>query len=137
MKLLFLKDCVCGDVSDERNCRIVYTDPEKYLQSKPPPSDTGKLPVFIKFLRIELSTTKYNKLFLLSCNVMVILDIQEVGQFIELKFELAVSWRDSRVLFYNIKQDESMKSLTLREQLDLWSPTMIFWNTKEQLKSIN
>ena len=40
----------CDDVSDEKNCRIIYVDPEKYLKSKPPPSTEidSKLPVQIR-----------------------------------------------------------------------------------------
>ena len=30
-----------------------------------------------------------------------------------------------------------MNSLTLDEQQALWTPTIVFWNTKQQLKSIN
>ena len=43
----------CDDVSDEKNCRTIYIDPEKYLKSKPPPSadaDTNaKLPIKLRF----------------------------------------------------------------------------------------
>ena len=41
-----LKDC--DDVSDEKNCKIVALDPEKYLKSKPPPSGGKKLPVTVR-----------------------------------------------------------------------------------------
>ena len=68
---------------------------------------------------------------------MVVQDIQEVGQFLELKFKLSMEWKDSRVQFYNLKVDEAMNSLSLTEQMSLWTPTIVFWNTKEQLKSIN
>ena len=44
---------------------------------------------------------------------------------------------DARVSFYNIKTDENMNSLSLVEQLALWSPTVVFWNTEEQLKTLN
>ena len=41
----------CDDVSDERQCRTVYIDPEKYLKSKPPPSaeTESKLPVVLRY----------------------------------------------------------------------------------------
>ena len=39
---------------------------------------------------------------------MVIQDIQEVSQYIEVKFEVSLEWKDARVLFSNIKQDEEM-----------------------------
>ena len=68
---------------------------------------------------------------------MVIQDIQEVSQYIEVKFEISMKWRDARVLFYNIKQDEEMNTLTMDEQLALWTPTLVFWNTKQQLRTRN
>ena len=44
----FFKDC--DDVSDEKNCQIIAIDEEKYLRSKPPPSDSmdTKLPVTLR-----------------------------------------------------------------------------------------
>ena len=68
---------------------------------------------------------------------MVVQDIQEVSQYIELKFQLKLNWKDGRVLFYNLKIDEALNSLSLEEQFTLWTPTIVFWNTKQQLKSIN
>ena len=38
----------CDDVSDEKNCKTVAIDPEKYLKSKPPPSGGKKLPVTLR-----------------------------------------------------------------------------------------
>ena len=68
---------------------------------------------------------------------MVIQDIQEVAQYLEVKFMITLEWVDARVTFYNIKPDENMNSLTLDEQLLLWTPTIVFWNTKEQLRTVN
>ena len=41
----------CDDVSDEKNCRTIYIDPEKYLKSKPPPSTqpNTKLPIILRY----------------------------------------------------------------------------------------
>ena len=68
---------------------------------------------------------------------MVIQDIQEVAQYIEVKFKISLQWKDARVMFYNIKPDEKMNSLTMEEKLALWTPTIVFWNTKEQLRTVN
>ena len=68
---------------------------------------------------------------------MVVQDIQEVAQYLELKFKINFEWRDARILFYNLKVREDMNSLTLDEQLSIWTPTIIFWNTKNQLRTIN
>ena len=68
---------------------------------------------------------------------MIVQDIQEVAQYLELKFKVEMQWRDARVSFYNIKTDEKMNSLSLDEQLSLWTPTVVFWNTKNQLRTVN
>ena len=68
---------------------------------------------------------------------MVIQDIQEVAQYIEVKFRITLQWMDARVLYYNIKPDEKLNSLTMDEQLALWTPTIVFWNTKDQLRTLN
>ena len=44
---------------------------------------------------------------------------------------------DARLMFYNIKQDDQMNALTLDEQLALWTPTLVYWNTKKQLRTLN
>ena len=48
-----------------------------------------------------------------------------------------MQWKDARVIYYNIKTDEKMNSLSLDEQLTLWTPTVVFWNTKNQLRTVN
>ena len=44
---------------------------------------------------------------------------------------------DTRVTYYNIKEDEKFNALSLEEQLALWTPTFVFWNTEQQLKTVN
>ena len=68
---------------------------------------------------------------------MVVQDIQEVSQHIKLKFRLSLKWKDARVSFYNIKAEESLNSLSYEEQLSLWTPSIVFWNTEKQLKTLN
>ena len=72
-----------------------------------------------------------------SCDIMVVQDIQEVSQYLKLKFKISLQWMDARVLFYNIKTEENMNSLSINEQMSLWTPTIVFWNTEEQLKTVN
>ena len=65
-----------------------------------------------------LSMIKCEHIFhslLFSCDVMVIQDIQEVAQYMEVKFRITLQWVDARVTYYNIKQDENMNSLSLDE----------------------
>ena len=72
-----------------------------------------------------------------SAEVMAVQDIQEVAQYLELKIKISLHWMDARVSFFNIKSDENMNLLSLDEQLALWTPSIVFWNTKEQLRTIN
>ena len=67
----------CKDVSDEKQCKIVSLDEEKYLKDKTPPptdKDSKSLPV------------------VLSMNIFNILEIQEVQNMISLKFDLGSAW---------------------------------------------
>ena len=65
---------------------------------------------------------------------MVVQDIQEVAQYLELKLKITMRWVDARVSYYNIKQQQDMNSLTMNEQQKLWTPTIVFWNTKGSLQ---
>ena len=108
-------------MSDEKQCRIVSLDEEKYLKDKtPPPLEQGKsLPV------------------ILSMNIYNILDIQEVQNMMSLKFDLGTAWFDSRLNFYNLKTNPQMNTLISAESQMLWVPTILFFNTKNNLNSQN
>ena len=78
----------------------------------------------------------FNKQFY-SVDIMVIQDIQEVGQYMELKFQIQLEWVDARVIFYNLKMEQKLNSLSLEEQMSLWNPKLVFLNTKEELRTVN
>ena len=44
----------------------------------------------------------------LSFDLMVVQDIQEVAQYLELKFKINLEWLDARVSYYNIKQESNL-----------------------------
>ena len=109
----------CDDLSDEKSCRLVNVDPEKYLKDKTPPSGTKTLPVEV------------------SAQVWAILNIQEVEQLTNLQFQLSLKWFDARLQYYNLKVDENMNSLVYKEKQKLWVPSIVFQNTKSQVTSQN
>ena len=109
----------CDDLSDEKSCRLVYVDPEKYLKDKTPPSGTATLPVEV------------------SSQVWAILKIQEVDQITKIQFELSLKWFDARLQYYNLKNYENMNALTYNEKQKLWVPSIIFQNTESQITSQN
>ena len=111
----------CKDVSDEKQCQIVSLDEKKYLKDKPPPPlEKGK--------RLPVS---------LSMNIFNILGIQEVQNMISLKFDLRAAWFDSRLNFYNLKTNPQMNTLISAESQIIWVPTILFFNTKNNLNSKN
>ena len=109
----------CQDLSDEKSCRLVNIDPEKYLKGKTPPSETETLPLEV------------------SSQVWKILEIKEVGQLTKVQFELSLKWYDSRLEYYNLKDNEKMNSLLFEEKQRLWVPRIIFQNTESQITSQN
>ena len=48
-----------------------------------------------------------------------------------------MEWFDSRLLFYNLKDDEEMNSLLYEEKQKIWVPSIIFQNTENELISLN
>ena len=54
-------------------------------------------------------------------------DIQEVAQYLELKFRMHLQWKEARLRFYNIKQHKEMNSPSPEEKLALLIPIIVFW----------
>ena len=111
----------CKDVSDEKQCKIVSIDEKRYLKDDTPP------PVVIGE---KLMVT-------LGIDIISILNIEEVAQVLSLKFDLEEVWLDSRLQFYNLKEDIEMNTLSFTEKSSIWVPTIIFANTRNDLTSKN
>ena len=109
----------CVDISDEKNCRIVSLDPQRYLKDDPPTKDGRKANVTLSMV------------------IKNILDIKEVQQRLSLKFRLEAKWLDGRLSFFNLKMDEEMNKLLSKERNMIWVPRILFSNTKEDLTSRN
>ena len=65
------------------------------------------------------------------------MDIKEVAQVLTLKFNLQQVWLDSRLQFYNLKEDIEMNTLIAAEKSMIWVPTIVFSNTRQDLTSKN
>ena len=111
----------CKDVSDEKQCKIVSLDNEKYLKDKtPPPLDTESI------LPVQLDIDVYN-----------ILDILVVQSMICLKFELISTWFDQGLQYHNLKNNSKMNALINDEKNMIWVPRILFFNTRDHLTSKN
>ena len=111
----------CMDISDEKECRTVAFDEERYKPDEAAPSlkEGSKLEVTLGVM------------------IQNILNIIEVQKIISLKFRLEQKWRDSRLQYYNLKKDEELNTLTLSEKKKIWVPTILFSNTREDFTSKN
>ena len=65
-----------------------------------------------------------------------ILDISEANSYVELAFELTLSWADPRLLFYNLKDQIDLNVLTQEEKSRVWMPVLIFENTRDKSSTI-
>ena len=65
-----------------------------------------------------------------------ILDISEANSYVELAFELTLSWADPRLLFYNLKDQIDLNVLTQEEKSRVWTPVLIFENTRDKSSTI-
>ena len=111
----------CLDISDEEECRTVAFDEERYKPDEAAPSlkEGSKLEVTLDVV------------------IQNILNIIEVQKIISLKFRLEQKWRDSRLQYYNLKNDEELNTLTFSEKKKIWVPTILFSNTREDFTSKN
>ena len=69
--------------------------------------------------------------------VFSILEISEADSYMELAFELGLTWQDPRLIFYNLKDALELNALTQDEKLRIWVPQVVFENTRDKSKTIN
>ena len=103
----------CEDISDEKGCKIVIIDENNYLKDKPPKQAVVKI-------KIEL---------------LKILEIGEVEMLFRSQFKLYMEWLDSRVTFYNLHGNQGLNTLVQEEKQKIWTPSMIFDNTDEKVRT--
>ena len=109
----------CDDASDEINCEKIIV-PESYLnESPPPPSDKEK-----HFAEISLSISVIN-----------VLDLNDVDGEILLQYRLTLLWRDLRLRFRNLKQQNFLNTVLSGDSARMWIPKVVFYNTKEMEES--
>jgi len=73
----------------------------------------------------------------MSCDIWRVLEINEVGSYIALQFELSLEWRDPRLKFVNLKTDSDLNTLNAKEKNKIWVPEIIFLNTEKLDTTLN
>ena len=107
----------CDDGSDEKNCKLIVME-GNYNKNIAPfivdPDNDQVQPVQVN----------------ISAEILDILKINEVEETFKLKFQLALSWYDFRLIYHNLKESRIANSPSLEEVQKLWIPSIIFGNTE-------
>ena len=108
----------CSDGSDEINCKIISIPPS-YLSHVPAKSVDG--------VHTQVSLT---------IDIWSVLGIYEVEEKFRVKFSIAMTWKDSRLTFLNLKDDSDLNTVSLDEAQRIWLPIVVFENTEDMVLSI-
>ena len=68
----------------------------------------------------------------LRIEVMKVMDISEVDSEIGVQYELMMSWTDSRLTFWNLKEESYLNTVSSEDAVKVWYPKLQFYNTKEK-----
>ena len=111
------KDCLDG--SDELDCNILEMDTLTYVKDYIPPSlkQGQKLNII---MRIE---------------IFRFLKLSETDSISSIQFKMQIMWKDARLNFNHLRDDLDRNILTEEEKSSIWTPVIIFHNTKDKFMS--
>ena len=81
-------------------------------------------------MHIQLSVT-------IDLELVEILEISERDSKFQTKSNLIMTWLESRVELYNLKDDINLNSLPGIERNSIWVPKLTFNNTKNNMETVN
>ena len=110
----------CPDRSDEANCDIISVD-DSYLTYYPAPPVKGE-------------GNNKSDIFL-SVALKSVLDIKEVESNINVQFVLSLRWKDPRITYRNLKEEDFLNKINLDEFEKIWRPVVVFYNTQHREKT--
>ena len=67
-----------------------------------------------------------------SMTLFKIVDIDERESTIDLQFEIALSWKDPRITFNNLKRNSTLNVLSEDNMQSIWLPVLIYANTDQR-----
>ena len=71
----------------------------------------------------------------LKVDLLKVLQIDEVGMLYESQYSLNLEWLDPRITFYNLHEDQGLNTLVEEEKGKIWTPKLIFDNTKQKTRT--
>ena len=115
----------CYDLSDEFDCKIINPG-QSYQNFIAPPT-----------LKSDTTEQMDDKIVIdVSADIISILDIDEISSIFQVQFFLHFTWYDSRLIYYNLKTDTGLNTLSPEEKQQLWIPVLIFDNTENKLSTV-
>lgn len=67
----------------------------------------------------------------LSISVINVLDLNDVDGAMLLQYRLTLLWRDLRLKFRNLKEQQFLNTVLSEDSSKIWTPKLVFYNTKE------
>ncbi|XP_023345924.1 uncharacterized protein LOC111714922 isoform X2 [Eurytemora carolleeae] len=109
----------CRDKSDEVGCLRINPDKsyQKYI-SPQPQGNSSKIVIKV------------------SADIMDILDIDEKSSIFQIQFYLHFSWYDSRLTFFDLRNDSGLNTLSIEEKGLIWIPVLVFDNTENKVTTL-
>ena len=71
----------------------------------------------------------------LSIDLLKVLNIDEVSMLYETQYIVNLEWLDPRITFFDLHEDQGLNTLVEEEKLKIWTPKLIFDNTKYKTRS--
>ena len=103
----------CEDTSDEEDCTLAVLLPSYNREMNPPPSK---------------GETRAN--VVLAVSLEQILKVEEIGQVFHVKYILSSTWIDPGLTYHHLKVNPDQNILSEVEKSSIWTPKVIFANTK-------
>ena len=103
----------CEDTSDEEDCTLAVILPSYNREMNPPPTK---------------GESRAN--VVLAVSVEEILKVDEIGQVFHVKYILSSTWIDIGLTYHHLKVNPDQNILSEVEKSSIWTPKVIFANTK-------
>ena len=109
----------CEDTSDEESCKLAVVLPSYNKEMNPPPIK-GETKVKVT----------------LAVDIEDILEVEEINKMFHVKYILSTSWIDPGLTYHHLKRNPDQNILSKVEKSSIWTPRVIFANTKATDNSI-
>ena len=67
-----------------------------------------------------------------SITLFKIVSINERESTIDFQFEIALTWKDQRITFNNLKRNSTLNALSEYDMNNIWLPVLIYANTDQR-----